>query len=291
MFNYFQIHPAELSAHVKSTENFDTDIQNTNLPAVSWIMPGSWHPPTLPSIFDGQSVSEHPPARPDAGMDYVAYLVNQIMQSAYWQSTAIVVTWDDYGGFYDHVAPPQIDQSGLGFRVPTLVISPFAKHNYIDHTQYEFSSMLTLAEHTFNLPSLGVRDAKTNDMMNSLDLNNSPQPTLIEPANFVAEAPIASSPPISSVTPCPTAPPSPTPTPSSYPSPRTPTSTSTPCPTPVPSQTTTPLMPPSIFGSDPTLPIITAVTIALLLIFLIAVVARNRALRRQHNNPISAIHI
>jgi phospholipase C len=118
-------------------------------------------------------------------MDYVSYLVNQVMQSQYWQSSAIVITWDDYGGFYDHVAPPQIDTYGKGFRVPTLVISPWAKPGYIDHTQYEFASLLRLAEDNFNLPILGTRDTSANDMMNSFDFNQSPQTTLIEPANFI----------------------------------------------------------------------------------------------------------
>jgi phospholipase C len=121
-------------------------------------------------------------------MDYVAYLVNQVMQSQYWQSSAIIITWDDYGGFYDHVPPPQIDEYGEGFRVPTLVISPWAKHGFVDHTQYEFASFLKLAEVNFNIPSLGTRDVSTNDMMNSFDFNQSPQPTLLEPANFVGPA-------------------------------------------------------------------------------------------------------
>jgi phospholipase C len=121
-------------------------------------------------------------------MDYVAYLVNQIMDSPYWASTAIIITWDDYGGFYDHVPPPQIDAYGEGFRVPTLVISPWAKRGFIDHTQYEFASFLKLAEHVFNLPSLGTRDVKANDMMNSFDFNQTPQPPLLEPANFIGPA-------------------------------------------------------------------------------------------------------
>jgi len=223
LFEYFQQNPDQLSAHVKSTAYFATDIQNNNLPTVSWIIPGKWQPPGFPSVFAGQSVSEHPPARPDEGMDYVAYLVNQIMNSDYWQSTAIVITWDDYGGFYDHVAPPQIDQSGLGFRVPTLVISPWAKPGFIDHTQYEFSSMLALAEHTFNLSSLHTRDAVSNDMNNSFDFNQSPQAALIEPANYVAE-------------------PAPTPTPTYYASPlatASPSSSSSP-PSPTTTQVTTP---------------------------------------------------
>ena len=113
------------------------------------------------------------------------------MQSQYWQSSAIVVTWDDYGGFYDNVPPPQVDAFGEGFRVPTLVISPWAKHGFIDHTQYEFASLLRLAEDNFNLPRLGTRDVTSNDMMNSFDFSQAPQPPLIEPANFVGPATVS----------------------------------------------------------------------------------------------------
>jgi phospholipase C len=188
LFTYFQNNPGQLSAHVQNTPNIISAIANGQLPAVSWIMPGGWVPPNYPAACKGQSPSEHAPARSDCGMDYVSYLVNQVMQSQYWQSSAIIVTWDDYGGFYDHVAPPQVDAFGEGFRVPTLVISPWAKHGFIDHTQYEFASMLKLAEDNFNLPTLGVRDVNSNDMMNSFDFNQAPQPTLIEPANFVGPA-------------------------------------------------------------------------------------------------------
>jgi phospholipase C len=126
-------------------------------------------------------------------MDYVAYLVNQVMESQYWQSSAIIITWDDYGGFYDHVPPPRIDAFGEGFRVPTLVVSPWAKHHFIDHTQYEFASLLTLAEVNFNLPKLGTRDVNANNMMNSIDFTQTPQSPLIEPANFVGPAAVSTS--------------------------------------------------------------------------------------------------
>lgn len=118
LFDYFQTHPTQLQTHVQYTTNFVTDVKNNSLPAVSWIIPGAWRPATVPFPAN-ESISEHPPARSDAGMDYVSYLVNQVMQSPEWNSTAIVITWDDYGGFYDHVAPPQIDSYGEGFRVPT----------------------------------------------------------------------------------------------------------------------------------------------------------------------------
>ncbi len=191
LFQYFQSNPAELVEHVKSTSSFASDVANNQLPAVSWIIPGSWKPPTLPTFFKDQltieySVSEHPPARSDVGMDYVAYLVNQIMQSPSWQSTAIVITWDDYGGFYDHVPPPQIDPYGDGFRVPTLIISPWAKSHYIDHTVYEFGSMLRFAEDNFGLRQLGGRDLFANNMMNAFNFTQTPLEPLIEPADYVA---------------------------------------------------------------------------------------------------------
>jgi len=196
LFTYFQNHPDQLSEHVQNTQRFISAIQSADLPAVSWIIPGSWVPPTYPIECKIQErtppylgdPSEHPPARSDCGMDYVSYLVNQVMQSPYWQSSAIIITWDDYGGFYDHVPPPQVDAFGEGFRIPTLVISPWAKHGFIDHTQYEFASLLRLAEDNFNLPSLGVRDVSANDMMNSFDFTQAAQPTLIKPADFLGPA-------------------------------------------------------------------------------------------------------
>lgn len=186
LFTYFQQNSSLVSAHIKSTSSFLTDLQSGTLPAVSWIIPGKgWAPPGWPSACAGQTTSEHPPGRVDCGMDYVSTLVNAVMNSQYWGSTAIVVTWDDSGGFYDHVAPPQIDSYGLGFRVPTLVISPYAKHGYVDHTEYEFGSLLALVETLFGVPSLTARDASANNMMNTFNFAQPPQPPLIENTDFV----------------------------------------------------------------------------------------------------------
>ena len=244
-------------------------------------MPGAWQPPNFPSVFKGQSVSEHPPARPDAGMDYVSYLVNQVMNSSYWQSAAIVITEDDYGGFYDHVAPPQIDSSGLGFRVPTLIISPWAKHGYIDHTQYEFSSMLALAEHTFNLPSLHARDSISNDMTNSFDFNQSPQPTFIEPANFVAQSSPES-------TQTPTSKPSPTATPT-----RSATPTPNPTQTPIPSSlsvipSTSPLnsQSPKPAGSNGNLEVVAATIFVIIILSVFILLMARKRLIRSRKNPL-----
>ena len=193
LFTYFQENPFQLIEHVKNTQSFLADVQSGRMPAVSWIIPGGWSPPGWPATCKGTGTSEHPPARSDCGMDYVSYLIDAVMQSPYWASSAIVVTWDDYGGFYDHVAPPQVDSYGEGFRVPALVISPWAKHHFMDNTQYEFASMIRLAEDNFKLSTLGARDASASDMMPSFDFGQAPQPAVIEAADFVG--PGTSSPP------------------------------------------------------------------------------------------------
>jgi phospholipase C len=106
--------------NVQTLTNFFAAAKDGTLPAVSWITPNS-------------KVSEHPQALVSAGQTYVTGLVNAIMKGPDWNSTAIFLTWDDWGGFYDHVVPPAIDQNGLGLRVPGIVISPYAKQGYIDH--------------------------------------------------------------------------------------------------------------------------------------------------------------
>jgi phospholipase C len=106
-------------------------------------------------------------------------MLNALMRGPAWASTALFLTWDDFGGFYDHVAPQQIDGFGLGFRVPLLVISPYAKKGYIDHTPYEFSSMLRFAEDILGLAPLTKRDLGANDMFNAFDFTQQPRSPLI----------------------------------------------------------------------------------------------------------------
>jgi phospholipase C len=124
-FSYFKQNPDELLTRVGQTSSIISDLGSGKLATVSWIMPNAKFP-NIPSIC-GSNVSEHPPARPDCGMDYVATIVNAVMRSSYWLSTAIVITWDDWGGFYDDVPPPRVDKQGFGLREPTLVISPWGK--------------------------------------------------------------------------------------------------------------------------------------------------------------------
>jgi phospholipase C len=109
-------------------------------------------------------------------MWHVTDLVNAIMQSSAWSSTVIIITWDDYGGFYDHVAPPPVDQFGYGPRVPALVISPYARPGFCCHTTFDFTSPLKLIEERFNLKPLTSRDGEANDMLDCFDFQQKPVP-------------------------------------------------------------------------------------------------------------------
>ncbi|MDQ6776171.1 MAG: alkaline phosphatase family protein [Actinomycetota bacterium] len=118
--HFTDVHTDGQVGNVQSLTNFYTAAQTGTLPAVSWIDPSG-------------AVSEHPSALVSAGQTYVTGLVNAIMKSPNWSSTAIFVSWDDWGGFYDHVMPPSVDMNGYGLRVPGMVISPYARQGYIDH--------------------------------------------------------------------------------------------------------------------------------------------------------------
>jgi phospholipase C len=122
--------------NIAPTTSFLSAAQHGTLPAVSWVVPS-------------QEVSEHPPARVRAGEKYVTRLVNAVMQGPDWNSTAIFIAWDDWGGFYDHVDPPIVDEQGYGLRVPGLVISPYAKRGYIDHQTLSFDAYLKFIEDDF----------------------------------------------------------------------------------------------------------------------------------------------
>ena len=166
---------------VQTLNQFYTDAKNNNLPAVSWIVPNG-------------AVSEHPPALVSTGQTYVTTLINSIMQTPAWDSTAIFLSWDDWGGFYDHVAPPVVDAAGYGLRVPGIVISPYAKQGFIDHQVMSQDAYLKFIEDDFlsgarldpatdgrpdsrptvreNLPSVG-------DLTADFDFNQPPRPPLI----------------------------------------------------------------------------------------------------------------
>jgi len=147
-----------------------TDISGGKLPSMSWVCPE----------FDN---SDHPGAG-DTGPSWVAQVVDAVGTSQYWNSTAIVVLWDDWGGFYDHVPPPQIDYQGLGFRVPMLVVSPYAKKGYVSHTQYEFGSIVKFVEDTWHLGRLDTTDLRANGLDDSFDFTQKPRPFNPIPARY-----------------------------------------------------------------------------------------------------------
>lgn len=153
--------------HVVTPDQFATDIQNGQLPAVSWIVQG----------FDD---SDHPPHSLCRGESYTVNQINALMQSPYWNSSAIFLAWDDWGGFYDHYPPPPPpDQFAFGPRVPMIIISPFAKPGYISHTPYEFTSILKFIEEDFGLDPMTSRDANANDMLDSFNFNQTANPPLV----------------------------------------------------------------------------------------------------------------
>lgn len=145
-----------------------TDIANGQLAGVSWVIP------------TGAS-SDHSDSNTGTGPSWVSSIVNAIGNSPYWSNTAIFITWDDWGGWYDHVAPKVINDgvswgSGYvyGFRVPLIVVSPYAKAQYISHTTHDFGSILKFIESTYNLPSLGYADAYADDMSDCFIFTQAP---------------------------------------------------------------------------------------------------------------------
>jgi phospholipase C len=138
-----------------------TDITNNTLPTVSWI-----------SGYKG--ISEHPTASTCAGENWTVSLLNQLGASPLWGSTVVFITWDDFGGFYDHVAPTQIDGYGLGPRVPLLIVSPFALKGHVDSVQGEFASVLRFIEDVYGLPHLTNRDTNTTNLFHDFDFGQTP---------------------------------------------------------------------------------------------------------------------
>ncbi len=169
-FKAIRDNPA-LMAHLVDQKEYYRDLKHGTLPEVSWLVPADQD-------------SEHPPepAAPVAqGMWYVTRLINALMRSRYWNDSVVFLTWDDYGGFYDHEPPPQVDAFGYGPRVPTIVISPFARPGHISHYTYDFTSILKFIEERFDLPSLTWRDKHADDMRDCFDFEQNPNLPLVIP--------------------------------------------------------------------------------------------------------------
>ncbi len=160
-----------------SDKKIFADIKNGRLPAVAWVTP------------DGAN-SDHPDEKNqnnkplDTGPSWVASVVNAVGKSKYWNSSAIVVLWDDWGGYYDHVPPPFYDnQGGLGFRLPMIIISPYVQA-HVEHTQYETVSVLKFIEENWGLPSLGQEDQRATSIGNAFTFSQAPRPFQTIPAKY-----------------------------------------------------------------------------------------------------------
>ncbi len=174
--------------NVQTLNNFYTGVKNTSeckLPNVSWIVPN-------------RKTSEHPPALVSKGQTYVTTLINSVMRSPCWDSSAIFLSWDDWGGFYDHVAPPLIDEEGFGFRVPGMVVSPYARAGYIDHRQLSHDAYLKFIEDDFlegqrlnpttdgrpdSRPDVREEQPGIGDLLGDFDFKQQPLAPLILPAH------------------------------------------------------------------------------------------------------------
>jgi len=184
-FTYVENHPVQQLDRIQVIDSFFAAAKAGTLPAVCWICPEN-------------AISEHPPASIHAGQAYVTGLINAVMNGPQWNSTVIFLTWDDWGGFYDHVVPPKVDQNGFGIRVPAMVISPYARKGFIDHQVLSHDAYLKFIEDIFlngsrldpatdgradsrptvreNLPQLG-------ELIRDFDFTQSPRPPLVLPIN------------------------------------------------------------------------------------------------------------
>ena len=169
------------TGNIQKVDQFFLDVRNGTLPAVSWIIPNAL-------------VSEHPDMLVSNGQAYVTTLINAVMQSPAWDSTAVLLSWDDWGGFYDHVPPLTVDQNGYGLRVPGLVISPYAKAGYVDHQTLSHDAYLKFIEDVFlggqrldprtdgrpdTRPTVREAVPALGDLLSDFDFDQPPRPPLI----------------------------------------------------------------------------------------------------------------
>jgi phospholipase C len=172
-------------SNITSIRNFYSAAAKGRLPDVSWVIPSG-------------EVSEHPPGKVSVGQSYVTGLVNAIMHGPDWKSTAIFITWDDWGGLYDHVVPPRVDKYGYGLRVPGIVISPYARRGYVDHQVLSFDAYAKFIEDRFlrgqrldpaddgrpdSRPTVREKVSRLGNLISDFDFTQKPLPPMILPTN------------------------------------------------------------------------------------------------------------
>ena len=180
---FVTVHQDSQMENIQPIANFFRAAKEGTLPAVSWV---------LPNIKD----SEHPTALVSTGQAYVTNVINAIMRSPNWDSCAIFLAWDDWGGFYDHVVPPHVDSLGYGLRVPGIVISPYARKGYIDHQTLSFDAYLKFIEDDFlggqridpktdgrpdSRPDVRENEPRLGNLVNNFDFSQAPRPPMILP--------------------------------------------------------------------------------------------------------------
>jgi phospholipase C len=163
----------ELSSHIVDLSEYFTDLENGTLPAVAYIAPSG--------------ASEHPPGSIRSGQKFVKSLIQALMRSEAWNSSAFMVTYDDWGGWYDHVEPPQVDEFGYGMRVPAFMVSPYAKQGHIDSTVLDFTSVLKFIEENWNIEPLAERDGNANSFMSAFDFSQPPREPVFIPFERVVK--------------------------------------------------------------------------------------------------------
>lgn len=150
-----------LSSHIVDLSQYFIDLREGTLPAVAYIVPSG--------------ASEHPPQYPASGQRFVRSLIQELMRSSAWKSSAFLLLYDDWGGWYDHVIPPQVDEYGYGFRVPALLVSPYARKGHIDSTVLDFTSVLKFIEENWSITPLAKRDAEANNFLSAFDFTKAPR--------------------------------------------------------------------------------------------------------------------
>jgi len=151
----------ELSTRIVDLSEYYKDLENGTLPAVSYVLL--------------LGATEHPISDPGLGEKATQTMIQTLMQSDSWKNSAFFLTYDDWGGWYDHVAPPQVDERGYGFRVPAMLVSPYARQGRIDHTLLDHTSILKFIEENWNIPPLAQRDAKANNFTSAFNFAAGPR--------------------------------------------------------------------------------------------------------------------
>jgi phospholipase C len=163
----------ELSSHIVDLSEYYTDLENGTLPAVAYIAPAG--------------ASEHPPGSIRSGQKFVKSLIQALMRSSAWENSAFLVTYDDWGGWYDHVLPPQVDEHGYGMRVPAFMVSAYAKRGHIEKTVLDFTSIMKFIEENWGIEPLAERDVNANNFLTAFDFSAPPREPVFIPFERVVK--------------------------------------------------------------------------------------------------------